>query len=652
MAAKHLRLGLIGLNQTPLDWKGNLARIRAALGEARKRRAQIICYPELAVTGYGCEDRFLYVDTGERALRLVFEFAKEVGDRVVILGLPFWFKGELFNGAAVLFRGRIRGITLKSHLAREGIHYEPRWFHSWPAGRRDSFSYQGTDIPVGTLTYGAAGLAFGLEICEDAWVSDERRPCALLRGIQWVFNASASHFSMGKADIRERILCHSTLKFGIGYAYTNLVGCESGRAIYDGELLVAEAGQIVNRSDRLYLDDFRLLTHDINFLPAAGVMDVTLELAESGTETEPEPHRHHRHLPQAEQEFAMAASLALFDYLRKSYSHGFTLSLSGGVDSSAVAVLVWIMVQRLMREPELHSLRSKLAHIKDLDWRKGEAAVMEKLLTTVYQGTRNSGDTTREAAARLARGLGARHLEWDVDGLVEGYKSRIGKALDRTLDWEHDDIALQNIQARVRGPGVWLLANLSRSLLLSTSNRSEVAVGYATMDGDTCGGLAPIAGVEKSFLRRWLVSAEREGMLGFSPIPELALVNRQAPTAELRPPELTQTDETDLMPYEVLDELEEATIAMRLTPVKAFQRVQCLFQDLYSAEQLYRWTAKFCRMFAVSQWKRERYAPAFHLDDRNLDPKTWARFPILSGAFEQELEELAYFYDGTHKKRA
>src|SRR5690606_7424638 len=121
--------------------------------------------------------------------------------------------------------------------------------------------------------------------------------------------------------------------------------------------------------------------------------------------------------------------------------------------------------------------------------------VVELLLSCVYQGTRNSSDTTRNAAQEVTEALGAKFYEFDVDGLVHDYVNMVSNAVGRELTWERDDIALQNIQARVRSPGVWLLANLSGSLLLATSNRSEAAVGYATMDGDTSGGLSPIAGI-------------------------------------------------------------------------------------------------------------------------------------------------------------
>jgi NAD+ synthase (glutamine-hydrolysing) len=184
-----------------------------------------------------------------------------------------------------------------------------------------------------------------------------------------------------------------------------------------------------------------------------------------------------------------------------------------------------------------------------------------------------------------------------------------------------------------------MLANLTGALLLSTSNRSEAAVGYATMDGDTSGGLAPIAGIDKAFLRRWLRWMETTGPQGCSPIPALRAVNVQAPTAELRPADAKQTDEDDLMPYDVLDLVERAAIRDKKTPLECLLTIEPKFTQ-YDHKQLATWVDRFFKLWCRNQWKRERYAPSFHLDDENLDPKTWCRFPILSGGFVRELAEM------------
>jgi len=184
-----------------------------------------------------------------------------------------------------------------------------------------------------------------------------------------------------------------------------------------------------------------------------------------------------------------------------------------------------------------------------------------------------------------------------------------------------------------------MLANLKNALLVATSNRSEAAVGYATMDGDTSGGLSPIAGIDKAFVRQWLRWMETDGPMGLHAFPFLQPVNAQAPTAELRPPESKQTDEDDLMPYELLDAVERAAIRDKLSPVETLERMQASFSQ-HRPEQLKIWIKRFFNLWCRNQWKRERYAPSFHVDDENLDPKTWCRFPILSGGYARELLEL------------
>ena len=159
------------------------------------------------------------------------------------------------------------------------------------------------------------------------------------------------------------------------------------------------------------------------------------------------------------------------------------------------------------------------------------------------------------------------------------------------------------------------------------------------MDGDTCGGLSPIAGIDKAFLREWLNWVEATGPAGLAPLPALRAVNVQQPTAELRPAEQAQTDEADLMPYPLLDAIERAAIRDKRSPQECMHVLAARFPQ-YDRPQLLVWVKRFFRLWSRNQWKRERYAPSFHLDDQNLDPKTWCRFPILSGGFEHELERL------------
>ena len=315
------------------------------------------------------------------------------------------------------------------------------------------------------------------------------------------------------------------------------------------------------------------------------------------------------------------------------------VSLSGGADSATVATMIWLMTEFGTADIGHQTFIEKIPHIPALGDAADKPDLVRALLTCVYQSTRQSSQTTRDAACCVSQAIGAKFLEWNVDAMVDSYVDTVSQAVDRELAWQTDDLALQNIQARARGPGAWLLANLTGSLLLATSNRSEAAVGYATMDGDTCGGLSPIAGIDKAFLLEWLNWMQTTGPAGVGPLAALSVVTAQQPTAELRPAEQTQTDEGDLMPYRVLDAIERAAIRDRLLPVEVFETIKSLFPD-YAPKQLGNWTIRFFQLWSRNQWKRERYAPSFHLDDENLDPKTWCRFPILSGGYERELAKL------------
>jgi NAD+ synthase (glutamine-hydrolysing) len=519
----------------------------------------------------------------------------------------------------------------------------------------------GRDVPVGDLRFDCGGVRIGFEICEDAWVAD--RPGARLaaRGVDLILNPSASHFAFGKDEIRRRLVQEGARAFAVGYVYANLVGNEAGRAIYDGSVTIAAAGRMLAAGRRFSFADRAVTAADVDLdeLRAAQARLATAPVPDAiegdlvavpfvppaaggsvaaATGDRRDAWEHGRHVK--EEEFTRAVALGLFDYARKSRSRGFVVSASGGADSSAAACLVAMAVRLAAAELTPPVAAERLGIPPPAGGPDAAARpLVRDALTCVYQATANSGPVTRAAAADLAAALGATFHEFDVEPLVRGYEAIVSRAIGRPLSWDRDDVARQNVQARARSPGVWMLANLTGALLVSTSNRSEAAVGYATMDGDTSGGIAPLAGIDKAYLRRWLVWLETLGPAGIGPIPALAAVNAQAPTAELRPAAAGQTDEADLMPYDVLDRAERHAVRDRLDPVAVWRRLVAEFPG-HDRGQLARWTERFFTLWSRNQWKRERYAPSFHLDDENLDPKTWCRFPILSGGYARELAAL------------
>ena len=653
---KRIKVAAAVLNQTPLDWDGNQGRIVAALAEAREQQVSVLCLPELCVTGYGCEDAFLSAEVHRTAQQVLLELLPETHGLIVSLGLPLVHKGALYNTACLAVDGQIAGFVGKKHLAGTGIHYEPRWFRRWPRDARVTVMVGGHGYPLGDVIFDCGGVVLGFEICEDAWVADRVGNELVQRGVDLILNPSASHFAFGKHEVRERFVLEGSRAFGVVYVYSNLVGNEAGRAIYDGGAMIASGGHMLARGPRMTFADWRLTAavvdveaarltraRDDSYKPELSDPDsikipfVFPECKQTGAAEALPAWQLSSHWK--EEEFARAVALGLFDYLRKSRSRGYVVSLSGGVDSATVALLCALGIEFGASDVGLPAMQQRLAYVPGAELAGNSRELINHLLTCVYQATRNSSQVTRDAAVGVAQAIGARFLEFDVDHFVQDYVQVVSQAIGRELTWQQDDLALQNIQARARAPGVWLLANLNGSLLLSTSNRSEAAVGYATMDGDTSGGLAPIAGIDKAYLRRWLSSMEERGLTGIAPLPALRAVNVQAPTAELRPSSSMQTDETDLMPYDILDEIERAAIRDKLGPVEVMQILETT-RTAVPRKQLAAWVERFFRLWCRNQWKRERYAPSFHLDDENLDPKTWCRFPILSGGFERELRAL------------
>lgn len=639
------------LNQTPLDWEGNRLRIEAVINEARDCGVTILCLPELCVTGYGCEDTFFSASVVERAQSIAQKLAVLSTGMLVGFGVPIVYGQKRYNGIAVAVDGKLRGVVLKRFLADDGIHYEPRWFAPWACGEVSTCIVAGESLPIGDIIFDINGTRVGYEICRDAWVADRPATRYANEGVDFILNPSASHFAFGKHEIRKRLVLEGSRLCSSGYLFSNLVGCESGRAIYDGDAMIASNGEMIAYGERFSFRDSTLVTAVVN-VPKRSVSEkdvlsskhriVVVDDFEGDvqavTESASQPivmDPDEKHV-----EFLQSVTLGLFDYGRKSKTHGFVVSLSGGVDSSAVSCLVALMVKRAVSELGVRGFIERYRHVPAIAEATSVSAITKILLACVYQATSNSSERTHTAAEALAKQLGATWYDCSVQDIVDDYQTLVEGALQTKLSWDKHDTTLQNIQARVRSPLVWMIANMRQALLLATSNRSEASVGYTTMDGDSSGGLAPLGGIDKAYLREWLVWLEHNTPEGGEALSALRLVNAQDPTAELRPLSAEQRDEDDLMPYRVLDRIERYAIRDYRDPISIYRAVCEEFDRGYSRQDLARWVERFFRLWSRNQWKRERYAPSFHLDDESVDPKTFCRFPILSGGFDSELKEL------------
>ncbi len=592
-----MKIGGATLNQTPFAWDNNIKNIIDAIESAKSKGIEFLCLPELSVTAYGCQDVFLsdwiYHDS-LHFLSKILPYTKGISTNI---GLPFRYQGKNYNCVVLVSDQKILGVSAKQNLANDGVHYETRWFNAWPSSELFEVEILGFQVPFGDVIYKINNTSIAFEICEDAW--SENRPGARYakEKVDMILNPSASHFAFGKSQLRTDLVVNSSKDFDCTYVYTNLLGNEAGRMIYDGEVLIAHKGKLLVRNGLCSFKKVNVITDGI-----AKQVDKNTE-------------------------FLMSSRLALYDYMRKTRSKGYVLSLSGGADSSTCAVLVKEMLNQAINELSIDELTTDLSYL-NIDFKKEKGKLMQNMLYTAYQATVNSGEVTFEAAQSLAKELGASFYDWNIDQVVDQATETMQDVLGRELKWERDDLALQNIQARARSPFIWMLTNLTGGLLITTSNRSEGGMGYTTMDGDSSGGIAPIAGVDKHFVRKWLVWAESE--LGYD---TLSKVNAQAPTAELRPSISEQKDEDDLMPYDLMVKIERLAIKEYKSPPQVF----IVLSDELKIEDtlLKEYINKFFEKWSLNQWKRERIAPSFHLDDFNVDPKTWYRFPIISGGFEK-----------------
>ena len=659
-----IKVGSAAINTTPIGWKWNFSAISDAVQAARDQGVRLLCLPELCLTGYGCEDLFFRPHVRERALAQAEQLAKdnESSGLIIAVGLPLEYRGALYDVVAVLNQGSIQGFYAKQNLAGDGVHYEPRWFKPWPRAVVVNYALPGgTIVPLGDTTFefiaGGEKASFGFEICEDAWVA-ERPGIALAKAaVDIILNPSASHFAFGKTHIRERFVTDGSRAFNCAYLYANLLGNEAGRIVYDGECLIANGGVLVTKGRRFGYGRWHLATavvdlstnrfsrtRSVSFRPdaraiyPAGVITPTEEALTAAQPRPPlEPWQSDGYgaaTPTQQEklfELLAAETLALFDYLRKTRMKGFVISLSGGADSTFCAVLVHEMI----RVGRYGNDDDKATFKEVFPWfdaagegtERTSAATINathRILTCIYQRTVNSSAQTLNAAERTAKELGARFENVSVQGTVDFGENFLSTYLGRPLNWKDDDTTRQNLQARSRALLPWCIANAEEKLNITTSNRSEAAVGYCTMDGDTAGSIGPLGGIDKASI------LEALDLLLANRYRWLMQVRERPPTAELKPAESNQTDEQDLMPYPVLDAIERASILQGKSPE------DIVADGTATAAQV----RKFFTLFPRNQWKRERYAPSFHLDSENLDPRSYTRFPILSGGFQDEMDQI------------
>ncbi|MBI5136513.1 MAG: NAD+ synthase [Nitrospirae bacterium] len=499
-----VRIAMAQINTAVGAVDDNARKIRHRIAAARALGAHLVSFPELALCGYPPEDLLFhpaFVDAGRRAIDAL---AAHTAGIVAVVGcVERDAAGHLYNAAAVLAGGRVADVYRKQRLPNYGVFDEKRYFEP------------GDGIAVHML----GTLPIGISICEDIWPADGppvRQ--AQVGGARILVNINASPYHAGKREEREAMLAARATATGAFVCYNNMVGGQD-ELVFDGQgVIVAPDGTILARgaafAEELICAD---LTVDAPARPhAPDVRHVSLGDPPAAPAPAPVPNLAEP-LPRTE-EIRRALLLGIRDYLGKNGFKKALIGLSGGIDSALVAVLA--------RE-----------------------ALGPENVTCVYMPSRFSSDLSTRDARALAEGIGVRYLELAIEPLFGAYLQTLAGPFKGLAPNE----AEENLQSRIRGNLLMALSNKTGALVLTTGNKSEMAVGYATLYGDMAGGFAVIKDLPKQLV--YALSRHINRVAGRPVIPESILTRE--PTAELR---ADQKDSDSLPPYDVLDPIIEAYV--------------------------------------------------------------------------------------------
>jgi len=527
-----LRVALAQINPTVGDIDGNAGKIAERIAEAREQGAALVVFPELALSGYPPEDLLLKPSFLDRTAVALGELAAQTRGIVALVGFPEAAE-DVYNAAAVLADGEVAAVYRKMYLPNYGVFDEQRYFQS------------GAEAGIFELN----GIPIGITVCEDIWEPGPPAMTEALAGAQVIVNLSASPYRVGYGHGRERMLVQRAIDNLAAVVFVNTVGGQD-ELVFDGHsVAVDQDGRILARCPQ-FEESLTLCTIDPRVVSSARLRDTrhraNVRRQRRATPVAEPPAVHLADLEVAgggevvggaiadllepEAEVYAALRTGLRDYVRKNGFEHVVLGLSGGIDSALVAL---VAVDALGRER----------------------------VTCVSMPSPYSSEGTRADAGAIAENLGVDFREISIGDAMRSYTGMLADA----FAGREEDIAEENIQARIRGNIVMALSNKFGWLVLATGNKSELSVGYATLYGDMAGGFAVIKDVFKGWvyrLVRW-----RNEQEGRELVP--ASVLERPPSAELR---YEQRDQDSLPPYEILDAILAGYVEEDLDAVELVRR--------------------------------------------------------------------------------
>ncbi len=620
------------------DCEYNAGQIIALMGEAAAQGVKVLALPELCVTGYTCGDLFLQptlLDGAERALARILEETRGL-DMLTALGLPVRCQNKLYNCAAIIQKGAILALSPKTHIPNYGEFYEARWFAS-PSETLNGCEFELAGLPVRMATHPLVecgtvpGLVIGVEICEDLWAPAPPSVRLAAEGATLILNLSASDEVAGKADYRRQLVTSQSGRLVCGYIYADAGEGESSTdLVFTGHNMIAENGTLLAEgrfSTGLTISeiDVQRLTYERQRMntyaspPGDGYTFSDYCKFEREETTLTRPVSPTPFIPadtgareQRCEEILTIAALGLKKRLEHTNAACAVVGLSGGLDSTLAILIAAKAFDLLGRD------------------RQGILAVTMPCFGTTRR--------TRSNAELLARELGAQFMEVNIGAAVERHFADIGQSMD-----DHS-VTFENAQARERTQVLMDLANQRGGLVIGTGDLSELALGWATYNGDHMSMYAVNASIPKTLVRHLVAwEAQRRG----GPIGEVLRDILDTPVSpELLPPkdgEIAQKTEDLVGPYELHDFFLYYAVRWGFPPRKVLRLAACAFGGRYDREALLKWLKNFYRRFFSQQFKRSCLPDGPKVGSVGLSPRGDWRMPSDASAklWLDELEELS-----------
>ena len=616
------------------DTQFNLQAIERQIDEAQSLGAEIICFPELSLTGYSCQDLFrqqLLTDNAERSLLMLLDYTRQ-RDIIAIVGTPVCAGDLLLNCAAIIQQGHLLGIVAKTYLPCYGEFYEKRWFAPAPAVPPGRIRYAGQPVSISNLPQvftTAGGARFGVEICEDLWSPDPPSTRLALSGAEVIFNLSASDDLIGKHRYLRSLVTQQSARTLCGYVYS---GCGFGEStqdvVYGGNALVSENGQLLSEARRFDLDPQLIVTEiDVEKLRTERRSNSTFvsaqqysrdrsttTVADRGSHCltvdclppcSPEPKfaltravSPHPFIPEATdraaacEEILSIQTCGLAKRLVHTHSQTVVIGISGGLDSTLALLVCARAFDRLGYD------------------RRG-------ILGVTMPGMGTSGRTHRNATT-LMESLGITTMEVSITDAVDQHFRDIGH--DATLH----DTTYENAQARERTQILMDLSNKYGGLVIGTGDLSELALGWCTYNGDHMSMYAVNAGVPKTLIRHLVDYVARSGVADTTRDTLLDIIDTPI-SPELTPTdgngEIEQRTEDLVGPYVLHDFFLYYCLRHGFRPRKIYFMAECAFKGQYSAETIKHWLRNFYRRFFAQQFKRSCLPDGPKVGSVSLSPR-------------------------------